>query len=376
MRVLQLGKYYYPYMGGIETHLDVLSRGLNRDVDLHAVVFNTGTQTVRENVDGVKVTRCGEFARLASNSISMAMIGELSRQCFDILHFHAPNPAAAAAYLAARKACSHRLIITHHSDIVRQTRLKPLVRPLMRLVMERADAIIATSPQYLESSVELRPYIKKCVVIPYGVDLERLRTATDELGTAAALRGSISGPIILAVGRLIYYKGFDVAIRAMEQVQGTLLVVGDGPLRQQLEALAHRLGVAERVRFVGAVHNHALLPYYQASDIFLLPSVARSEAFGIVQLEAMACGLPVINTQLDSGVPYVSRHMETGLTVPAGDARALGAAIRRLLEREDDRKHFSANARLRVEQEFSAVTMARRHLELYEELNRRAGAVA
>ena len=151
-----------------------------------------------------------------------------------------------------------------------------------------------------------------------------------------------------------------------------MLLIGDGPLRKTLEALTSKLGLQHKVRFLGAVHNHSLLPYYLAADILALPSTARSEAFGIVQLEAMACGVPVINTQLDSGVPYASRHLETGLTVPPGDVVALSLALKRLLGDETERERFGAAARLRVEREFSARLMAQRHLELYGQLFARA----
>lgn len=374
MRVLQLGKYYYPYMGGIETHVEMLCRCLKEDLDVEAIVFNTTGRTIREDVDGVRVTRCAEFLRVASNSVSLAMLAELSRRHFDILHLHVPNPLAAAAYLVARKPIRHRLVITHHSDIVRQTRMKKLVRPLMRLLMKRADAIVATSPEYLASSQELQPYLKKCQVIPYGIDLARFQQQPDDTVLANQIRKSVSGPITLAVGRLIYYKGFEIVIKAMAQAPGTLLLVGEGPLKASLVALSHSLGLTQRVRFVGEVHNHALRPYYLASDVFVLPSTARSEAFGIVQLEAMACRLPVINTQLDSGVPYASRHLETGLTVPPGDVLALSQALRQLLESVSDRKRFGAAGRARVEREFSVEQTKSRHIALYEKLVGSRGA--
>jgi glycosyltransferase involved in cell wall biosynthesis len=370
MRVLQLGKYYYPYMGGIETHIEMLCRGLRQDVDIEAVVFNTESRTLHENVDGVRLTRCAEFLRVASNSISVAMIAELSRRKFDVLHLHVPNPIAAAAYLAASKPTGHRLVVTHHSDIVRQTTMKQFVRPIMRLIMERADAVIATSPDYLATSTELRPYLSKCHVIPYGIDLERFEPQPRDESAAAKIRKSFTGPIILAVGRLIYYKGFEVVIRSMATVAGSLLLVGEGPLRGKLESLSRELGVTDRIRFVGGIHNHALLPYYLASDVFVLPSVARSEAFGIVQLEAMAARLPVVNTKLDSGVPYVSRHLETGLTVEPGDVTALSNALNRLIEHGMERKHLGDAARARVEQKFSATAVTRRHLDLYGQLTK------
>ena len=376
MRVVQLGKYYYPFMGGIETHLEVLCRGLGARADVEAVVFNTEARTTREVIDGVRVTRCAQLVRLASNSISLAMVSELSRREYDILHLHVPNPLAAAAYLAARKPSHHRLVITHHSDIVRQATTRKLVLPMMRMLMERADAIVATSPDYLESSEELARFKAKCEVIPYGIDLDRLRPTSEHLARAEELRRASAPPVTLAVGRLIYYKGFDVAVRAMTEAPGTLVVVGDGPLRTELETLAAKLGVASRVHFVGEVHNHALVPYYLSSDILVMPSVARSEAFGIVQLEAMACGVPVVNTQLRSGVTFASRDGETGLTVPPGDVEALAAAIRTLSESHVDRKRYGAAAEARARTEFAAPRMVARHWSLYGRVCGDTGQVA
>ena len=366
MRVIQVGKYYYPFMGGIETHLEVLCRGLAGRADVEAVVFNTEARTARESIDGVPVTRCAQLVRVASNSVSVAMISELSRREYDILHLHVPNPLGAAAYLTARKPRGHRLVITHHSDIVRQAAMRRLVLPVMRLLMERADAIVATSPDYVASSDELASFRAKCEVIPYGVDLHRLQPTAEHLAMAEDLRRGLAPPIILGVGRLIYYKGFDVAVRAMRRVRGTLLLVGDGPLRKALEALAVEVGVSDRVRFVGEVHNRALVPYYLASDVFVLPSVARSEAFGIVQLEAMASGLPVVNTELRSGVPFASRHGETGLTVPPGDPDALASALRELGGSSVNRERYGVAARARARTEFTSERMVARHWSLYE----------
>jgi rhamnosyl/mannosyltransferase len=170
------------------------------------------------------------------------------------------------------------------------------------------------------------------------------------------------------VGRLIYYKGFEVAIEAMKQVDATLVIVGDGPLRASLEAQARTMGVEGRVVFAGEIHNRDLRPYYLAADVFVLASVARSEAFGIVQLEAMAARVPVVNTQLDSGVPFVSRHGESGLTVPPGDAGALAAAINQLLADPALRKQYGGRGRARVETDFSAQAMSAAILRTYREV--------
>jgi rhamnosyl/mannosyltransferase len=167
----------------------------------------------------------------------------------------------------------------------------------------------------------------------------------------------------LGVGRLVYYKGFEYLVRAMKEVEGHLVIIGDGPLRGELERLAESLGVSGRVSILTDVNDTR--PYYQSADVFVLPSIARSEAFGIVQLEAMACSVPVVNTSLDSGVTYVSQHGVTGLTVLPEDSTALGKAINRLLDDPVLRSKFGAAGRQRVEQVFSLEEMSRKTLEMY-----------
>ena len=173
---------------------------------------------------------------------------------------------------------------------------------------------------------------------------------------------------MLGVGRLIYYKGFENLVRAMADVRATALIAGDGPLGGALAAEAARLGVADRVVLMGRVNDADLKACYHACDVFALPSVERSEAFGIVQLEAMACGKPVVNTRLDSAVPHVSLDGLTGLTVAPGDPAALAAALNALLDDPARRAAMGAAARRRVREEFSAELMARRTLEVYREV--------
>jgi glycosyltransferase involved in cell wall biosynthesis len=367
MRVVQLGKYYYPYSGGIESHLLVLANELKNAVELDVVVSNVRPRTVREVVNGVAVTRVASLGKLASVEATPTMPLELSRRKYDVLHLHLPHPAGVASYLASAKPRGHRLVMTYHSDVVRQRTLMKLYTPLLERALDRADVVIATSPQLLENSPVLARFRDKCRIVPYGIDLERFSRAADA-GEAARLRQRFGGgPVLLGVGRLIYYKGFDIAIRALPSLPGAhLVLVGEGPLRGELEALARSIGVADRVSLVGDVPNERVVPYYLASDVYLLPSVARSEAFGIVQIEAMACGLPVVNTYLPSGVPFVSLHGETGLTVPPSDVDALAQAVAKLLGDTELRQRLGEAGRLRASAQFSKAGLARRLLAVYE----------
>jgi rhamnosyl/mannosyltransferase len=271
------------------------------------------------------------------------------------------------SYLASKKPRNHRVIVTYHSDIVKQRRLLQAYAPFQNFVLDRASAILCTSPNYAESSESLRAYRDKCVVVPLGVDLAAFDVTPEIRARAAEIRKRIGAPLVLSVGRLAYYKGFEHAIRALRDVPNAqLVIVGDGPLKEPLQACARDAGVVERVHFEHGVSDADLVAFYVACDLFVLSSIARSEAFAIVQLEAMACSRPIVNTNLDSGVPFVSRHEESGLTVPPEDPNALASAINRILAGDTFRAELGAVGRRRVETDFTKEKMAASVLAVYE----------
>lgn len=367
MKVLQLGKYYPPYMGGIETHLRQLCGELKSKVDLDVVVCNSEMREADDVVEGVRVHRCAELAKVASTSLCPTMPLALSRRDYDILHVHFPHPMGVMSYLASKKPRNHRIIVSYHSDIVKQKKLLLAYRPVMNFFLEHASAILCATPNHITYSDTLGPFREKCVVVPYGIDLEAMKVTASVRDRAAEIRARIGGPIILAVGRLVYYKGFEHAIRALRDIPNArLVIVGDGPLKESLEACARDEGVSDRVHFEHGVSDAELVAFYVACDVFVLSSIARSEAFALVQLEAMACSRPIVNTNLDSGVPFVSRHEESGLTVPPEDPKALASAIHRILADDTFRQQLGARGRARVEAEFTKEKMAASVLEIYE----------
>jgi rhamnosyl/mannosyltransferase len=371
----------------METHLQALCGELKQAINVEVVVAGDERETIEEVIDGVSVARLGTLLNFAAAPICPQMVRRVRESRADIVHIHWPNPTAVLAYLASR----HRghLVFTYHSDIIRQKLLRKPFWPVLRHALKRARAIIATSPNYVETSPILRKFSDRCRVVPFGIPLAEFNQVN--AFEVSRIRREYGPRIVLGVGRLVYYKGFEFLIRAMRDVEGCLLIVGNGPLRGELEREAREAGVHERVAFLTDVAD--VRPYYHAADVFALSSVARSEAFGIVQLfalssvarseafgivqlEAMACRKPVINTRLDSGVAFVSLDGQTGLTVEPSNAAALGRAINTLLDNPTLAAEYGEAGRRRVEQEFSLDAMTRRTLRVYEEVMSRPTAKA
>ncbi len=368
IRVCHLGKYYPPAAGGIETHVRTLAlaqAALGAEVRVLCVNHEAGP-TSEERDGPVEVTRFSRRASLAKIDICPGLVQGLRRVDADILHMQVPNPTMILALLAARPRIP--VVVTYQSDVVRQKLRAALFRPIERLAYRGVRAILSTSPTYTSGSPFLRPYTDRIELLPNGIDLgPYLDPSVADLAEADRIRAAYRGPIWLGCGRQVYYKGFLNAIRAMTRVRGTLLLIGDGPDRPALEAEAAALGLSSRVAFLGNLpHYLDLIPYYLAADAFWFPSNARSEAFGIVQVEAMACGCPVINAEIPhSGVSWVSPHEETGLTVPVDDPVALADAANRLVTEPGLRDRLASAAKDRAIREFDHRVMARRSLDIY-----------
>ncbi len=365
MTVVHIGKYYWPYQRGIETYLKLLCERLIEACELDVLVANTSRRTVCETINGVNVTRLGRLAEICSTSFCLQLPARLRRLRPDIVHIHLPNPWAEWCYFAA--GCPGRLVVSFHSDIIRQKMLLQLHAPLHRRFLAKAARTIVATPRHIAFSpflAALPP--ERCTVIPYGIDVAQYQATDGITKRAAELRQQLGTPLILFVGHLVYYKGVDVLLAALRDTNVHVAIVGRGPLEQQLRARAEALGVAARTHFLGEVDERELIALYHACDVFCLPSTQRSEAFGIVQLEAFACGKPVVSTNLPSGVPWVNQHEQTGLIVEPGDAPALAAALTRLLADDAFRAACGQRALARVTNDFSADRMAAATLQVYQ----------
>jgi rhamnosyl/mannosyltransferase len=233
------------------------------------------------------------------------------------------------------------------------------------LALRRADRVIVSSPALADQAAELQPIRAKCEVIPFGIDAARWTRTGAVARDADALRQRHGTPLVLFVGRMVPYKGVDVLLRALVGLPATTLLVGSGPLLDGMKRLAKELGLGEHAVFLDELDDTRMAAMYHACDVFTLPSVGTNEAFGIVQLEAMACGKPVVSTQLPTGVPWVNRHGETGLVVPPGDAGGLHEALGRLVGDADLRARLGEQGRRRVLTEFTVERMVQQTVSLY-----------
>jgi rhamnosyl/mannosyltransferase len=361
LRVLHLGKYYPPHRGGMETYSEALCKALAAKVWLKVVVAGGQTRKA-EIIDSVNVVRLRTLKTLASTPVCAGMVTAIKTFPCDIVHLQWPNPFGIVAYLLSGSAS--RLVVTYHSDVVRQRLFGQFFNPVLYYALRRAAAIIATSPSYIDSSPVLSRFRKHCRVIPLGINPGSFTKVNQS--QVSEIRARFGPRIVMAAGRFVYYKGFEYLISAMKSLDAHLVIVGDGPMRHQLLNQIRAETLGDRVTLVGQVSDIA--SYYHACDIFVLPSVARSEAFGLVQLEAMACGKPVVNTELDTGVPFVSPHGVTGFTVKPADAGSLRTALRVLFDSDRLRHKFGEAARLRVIREFDSQKVAERTLTLFREV--------
>jgi rhamnosyl/mannosyltransferase len=344
VRILQIYKDYPPVLGGIEGHLRDLCEGLAaRGHAVTALVTNLDGRTSTERPRaGLTVLRAARMAHAASTPLSPAMIGLARAVRADVVHLHFPYPPGDLAALAAPGRPP--LVVTYHSDIVRQRALLRLYRPLLALTLCRAARIIATSTNYVNSSPFLRLYAAKCTVVPLGVDVRRFAPPPLNVERFNVQRSNI----ILFVGRLRYYKGLHLLLEAMPRVDATLVIAGTGPEQGRLAAQAEALGVAGRVRFLGDVPDADLPALYHAADVFVLPAHLRAEAFGIALAEALSSGLPCVSTELGTGTSFANLHGVTGLVVPPGDPQALAGALNTLLADTALRARYGQAARRRA----------------------------
>ncbi|MFN2267191.1 MAG: glycosyltransferase [Desulfonatronovibrio sp.] len=375
MKILHIGKYYPPFHGGIENFLNDLVReqvGQGHEVKVLCHQHERGRATTSEIFDkGLEVVRVNIMGVIAYAPVAPGMYGALKKVLDkfqpEIVHAHMPN-ASAFWLLLTRKR--FRLVIHWHSDVVSSENdwklrtLYPFYRLFEIRLLTRADNVIATSRPYLETSIPLKQFKHKCVTIPLGIRTDKFVSPGENADFDA---GSEKDAFILSAGRFTYYKGYEYLIRACTQgYKGRLIIVGDGPLRPDLERLVADLKLGNQVFMPGKLSDLELHKLFGTCTAFCLPSIERTEAFGVVLLEAMFYGRPLITTTVEgSGMNEVNIDGVTGLTVEPADSAGLARAMNHMLEDRDRAEEMGKSGRARLQEKFVMKRIVREVEKIY-----------
>lgn len=370
MRIVHAYKIAKPEReGGIPEAIDILASGLAaRGIDNEVVVARVKGFKQSDTFNGVKVTRAASFGDILSLPMSPTYPSLLKNRIkgADIVAFHTPFPLAdpVLAFLPPHQG----LVVHWHADIVRQKRSAALLAPLRRAMLDRADRIVVAHRTIVESNKTLESYRDKIITIPYGIDVEAWEEETSEDHQAIDRLKKKFPVLFVAVGRLVTYKGFDILLEAMRRVKGHLIICGEGPERDNLEAMIEECGLTGRVTLAGPISTTQMRRFLKAATSFVFPSITSAETFGIVQLEAMAAGAPIINTALSTAVPDIARDGQEALTVAPGNIDELSNAMRVMASDPVLNWRLREAGRMRVRREFSRDAFVARTLACYREI--------
>ena len=367
----------YHHDGGICVAYNLALSMAKRGHEINVFTTSIDFRDAVERYNNISLYRYGTNFRIASANFSFNLFLKPIKHKVDIIHIHVGNPIAdLAGYVYIKRNRKTPSIITYHGDgqegigsFVRNTGVSLYNKHLLDKVLSRADIIISPSEYYINESRFLGKYRDKIVVIPNGINVEDFDISYSREECRKKLGLPINKNIILFVGNLILYKGPDVLVKAMpnilKKVSDTeLIFVGSGRMKNELEELSKKRDVEKYVKFAGFIEDSLKPLYYKAADVFCLPSTMSTESFGIVNLEAMACSVPIVASKI-GGVPDVVKDGRNGLLVPQGDSEALADAIIYLLENEDIRERMGKNGRKKVEN-YSWEKIAEETERLYE----------
>lgn len=369
MRVLHVFKTYWPdTFGGVERVINSIAVGCDKlgvQSDVISLSADPAANTVTFN---------GQFARkakldfeLASTGFSRELFFKFDKICqdYDIIHYQFPWPFMDLLHL--KSSVRKPSLVSYQSDIVKQKSLLRLYRPLMHRFLNSVDAIVATSPNYVESSDVLQRYKSRIRIIPNGLDEADYPPPSPSVTEKWCAR--YPKPYFLFVGVLRYYKGLHTLIEAARSTNADIVIAGDGPMRQALAAQAEANNL-KNVHFIGAVSDEDKCALLQGCSAFVFPSHLRSEAFGMSLVEAAMYGKPMISCEIGTGTSFVNLNQKTGLVVPPENAEALAGAMNHMITNPDHKDELGRNARYRYVDKFMSETMCAEYVELYNQIIR------
>jgi len=371
MKILQFGKFYPPVFGGIENVMYEITTGLNSksDIECDVLCSNDNNSFLITKVSDYKIIRTKSYGKYFSTSLSPQLITKLReiQSNYDIINVHFPDPMAAIALYVVRPKA--KIVIHWHSDIIKQRLLLKLFYPLQSWVVNRADLVLGATKTHIAGSDEYSRIKKKSKIIPYPFDSSALKENINNTLLKTLQQKFSNKAVIFSIGRLVYYKGFEYLIEAALNLNDShvILIAGDGPLKKELQDQINKNNLNGKVILLGSIPYKDLSAYYQLCNIFCLPSIFRSEMFGIVQLEAMSFGKPVISTKLDrSGVCNVNVNGETGMCVEIKSPIQISSAVKDIMRYKYEL--YSSNCIKRVEAVYKKEIVIDNIIDAYNDL--------
>ncbi len=370
MKVVHSYKTYFPEScGGTEQVIKNICRGCARYDIKSSVLTTTAGKAGSLSLEEASVERYCRTIDVASSPLSTSLFFRFNRAIngADIIHYHFPWPQNDLMHLTygRRKPA----VVTYHSDIVRQRVLKVFYRPFMKRFLSAVDRIVVTSPNYLETSDDLKPYRDKVTVIPIGIDAYGPTTEYQE--RLDYWRGRLGKPFALFVGVLRYYKGLHYLLNAIQGSSCKVVIAGSGPMDTSLRSQASALGL-DNVEFLGQIDDADKHALFELSRCVVFPSHLRSEAFGVTLLEGAQHARPLITAEIGTGTSYVNQDGVTGIVVPPADPQALRLALDMLMNDPELAARMGLAARERFLQYFSAERMCSAYHALYSDMLARA----
>jgi rhamnosyl/mannosyltransferase len=368
MRILHFYKTSFPdTMGGVEQVINQIARGASKlgvTTDVLSLTPDRVPRTIE--IDGYLAHRARLDLQIASTGFSASAFlrfAQLAKQA-DVIHYHFPWPFMDVVHFATR--AKKPTVVTYHSDIIRQKKLLKIYQPLQKLFLSDVDRIVATSPNYLATSDVLARYKEKVSVIPIGLDKGTYPLPSSE--RLAYWRDRLAPKFFLFVGVIRYYKGLHILIEAAQGTDYPIMIVGAGPIEEELKAQVEKLGITN-VHFLGHLPDEDKVALLHLSYAVVFPSHLRSEAFGISLLEGAMYGKPMISSEIGTGTTFINIADETGLVVPPSDPLAMRQAMRYLWDHPEQAAEMGQRAEARYWQHFTADQMVEAYVKLYRELS-------
>lgn len=348
MKILEVTKLYYPWIGGVEKVVQDIAEDLNDndDIKIEVLCCQPKGKGKNEEINGVNVHKTSSLGILKSMPVSFSFFARFRKLAkdFDVLAIHQPFPLADLAVFLFRP--KQRIIVHYHFDVYKQKILGVLLKPFAMHTLKKAEKIVVSNPNLVKNSQYLEKFKEKCVVVPFGVNIQKIQSSIDNK-KVTDIKNKY-GDFVLFVGRLSYYKGVQYLVEAMKDLSANLVIIGTGQEEKKLKILTNQLGLEKKVFFLSRQSDNTLSNYYKAASVFVLPSIYKSEAFGIVLIEAMACGTPLVTTEIGTGTSWVNEDRKTGFVVPPCNSSALSASINKILENNEIREKLSSGLHKRV----------------------------